>query len=253
MKITVFTSNQPRHMALIERLAGMAESVFAVQECNTVFPGLVADFFRKSEVMQRYFGRVIAAERQVFGSPRFAPAGVRTLALKMGDLNKLDPRDFGPALESDVFVVFGSSFIKGPLCQRLIAGNAYNIHMGMSPWYRGSSCNFWAMYDGRPDMVGATLHQLTTGLDDGPMYCHARPPAGNHDPFVYGMLAVKAAHDALIEGLSSGRLARATPTPQDRSLQIRYTRNADFTDEVAAEYLERIERGQVTSSCAAGR
>ena len=55
MRVTVFTSNQPRHLSLIERLAGVAEEVFAVQECNTVFPGRVGDFFRKSEVMQRYF------------------------------------------------------------------------------------------------------------------------------------------------------------------------------------------------------
>jgi methionyl-tRNA formyltransferase len=104
------------------------------------------------------------------------------------------------------------------------------------------------MYDNRPDMVGATIHKLTAGLDNGPMYCHAQPPADDRDPFVFGMLAVKAAHDALIEGLSSGKLSRATPIPQDRSQQIRYTRNADFTDEVAAEYLERLERRPLDAS-----
>jgi hypothetical protein len=244
MKITVFTSNQPRHLALIERLAGLGEIVMAVQECNTVFPGQVADFFRKSDVMRRYFSRVIDAERQVFGAPRFMPAGVRSLALKMGDLSLLQPDDLGAAMEADVFVVFGSSFIKGALCEQLAGRTAFNIHMGMSPWYRGSSCNFWAMYDSRPDLVGATIHKLTAGLDSGPMYCHARPPVEERDPFVFGMLAVKAAHDALIDGLSSGQLARTTPTPQDRAQQIRYTRNADFTDAVAEEYLERIAGNQ---------
>jgi methionyl-tRNA formyltransferase len=247
MKITVFTSNQPRHLALIERLAGVSECVMAVQECTTVFPGQVADFFRKSDVMQRYFGRVIEAERRVFGGSKFTPSGARSLSLKMGDLSLLQPRDLGAAMEADVFVVFGSSFIKGALCAHLAERAAYNIHMGMSPWYRGSSCNFWAMYDGRPEMVGATIHKLTAGLDNGPIYGHAQPPAGECDPFLFGMLAVKAAHDALIDGLSSGRFAHMTPEPQDRSQQIRYTRNADFTDAVAAEYLERIAAAEVTT------
>ena len=53
MKITVFTSNQPRHISLIESLSKIADKVFAVQECNTIFPGEVDDFFKKSDVMQQ--------------------------------------------------------------------------------------------------------------------------------------------------------------------------------------------------------
>ena len=68
MKITVFTCNQPRHLSLISALAKVADEVFAIQECVTVFPGTVADFYRKSDVMQAYFSRVIAAEKEVFGS-----------------------------------------------------------------------------------------------------------------------------------------------------------------------------------------
>ena len=154
MRITVFTSNQPRHVALIESLTTIADEVFAVQECNTVFPGEVPDFFRRSEVMQDYFGRVISAERQVFGGPRFAPARARQLPVKMGDLNRLTMDVFAPALASDVYIVFGATWIKGMLCEHLVAHRAYNIHMGVSPYFRGSSTNFWALYDGRPEYVG---------------------------------------------------------------------------------------------------
>ncbi|MBI5865534.1 MAG: methionyl-tRNA formyltransferase, partial [Planctomycetes bacterium] len=152
MRITVFTSNQPRHVALIEALARVATHVYAVQECNTVFPGRVEDFFRRSEVMQRYFGRVIAAERRIFGSPRFTGTGggtIRQLPIRMGDLSLMPLDALGPALEADLFVVFGASYIRGPLCEFLLARRAINIHMGVSPFYRGSSCNFWALYDRR--------------------------------------------------------------------------------------------------------
>jgi hypothetical protein len=237
MKITVFTSNQPRHVALVSALAGIAEQVYAVQECNTLFPGEVEDFFRKSEVMQRYFRRVIDAERQVFGGARFPPANVRTLALRMGDLNRLPLTVLEPALDSDVHVVFGSSYIKGALCDALVERGALNIHMGMSPWYRGSSCNFWALYDRRPDLVGATVHRLSAGLDSGAMLFHAVPPAGARDGFLLGMQAVAAAHAGLLERLRDGSLDRLEAVPQDRALEIRYTRNRDFTDEVAGRYL----------------
>lgn len=249
MKITVFTSNQARHTALLSALAGVADRVYAVQECNTVFPGLVDDFFRKSDVMQRYFGHVIAAERAVFGEPGFAPANVHTMAIKMGDLNRVPLDRLRPALDSDYYVVFGSSYIKGELCDLLVARRALNIHMGMSPWYRGSSCNFWALHDRRPDMVGATIHRLSQGLDSGDMLFHALPPAQACDGFVLGMRAVAAAHAGLIEYLRNGSIHALQPIAQDEGQEIRYTRNRDFTDPIAAHYLaNRIDSAQIGSA-----
>src|SRR3954462_4499476 len=93
VNITVFTSNQPRHIALIEALADIADRVYAIQECNTIAPGQVEDFFRKSPVMQDYFSRVIAAEDTVFGRPRLLPANVRSMAIRMGDLARLSLDD----------------------------------------------------------------------------------------------------------------------------------------------------------------
>lgn len=253
MRITVFTSNQPRHVALIERLADIADTVWAIQECNTVFPGQVADFFNNSPVMQDYFSRVMAAEQVQFGGPRFLPSNVRSLAIKMGDLNRLDVDLLAPALQADAFVVFGASWIRPPLVTQLIARQAINIHMGISPYYRGSSCNFWAMYDRRPDLVGATIHRLTKGLDSGQMLFHALPPAGAADPFDLGMMAVRAAQEGLSARLADGSLLALAPVPQDRALEIRYTRNRDFTDEVAAAYLDQLPTAAEIGDRLAGR
>ena len=240
MTITIFTSNQPRHIALIESLAQVADRIFAIQECNTIFPGQVDDFFRKSPVMQDYFARVIAAEAEVFGRPRLLPANVRSMSMKMGDLSRVTLEDLGDALDADKFIVFGASYIKGKLCDFLVERGALNIHIGVSPYYRGSSTNFWAMYDNRPDLVGATIHLLSRGLDSGPMLFHALPKADAVDPFVHGMRAVRAAHVGLVKCLQEN----LEPVPQDKSRELRYTRNADFTDEVASEYLKRILTSQ---------
>jgi len=240
VKVTLFTSNQPRHVALVEALAGVADEVLAVQECTTVFPGQVPDFYRKSEVMQAYFQRMMAAEREVFGRPRFCPGNARSLALKMGDLNRLALETLAPALASDVYVVFGASYVRGDLIDFLVAHGAVNIHMGVSPYYRGSATNFWALYDGRPQYVGATIHMLSKGLDSGPMLFHALPPAEATDPFLLGMKAVRSAHAGLLQYLQTGALQRMEPAEQDKTLELRYSRYDDFTDEVAEEYLGRL-------------
>lgn len=237
MKITVFTSNQPRHIGLLKRLSQVADIVYAVQECNTVFPGKVKDFYNNSPVMQDYFSRVMAAEKEIFGDIGFMPSNVRQLAIKSGDLNLLPLKVLEEALNSDVYVVFGSSFIKGELIRFLVEHRAINIHMGVSPYFRGSSCNFWAPYTGHPELIGATIHLLSEKLDAGDMLYHALPRPQEIDLFRLGMQSVLVAHQSLADRIASGEIFQYEPVVQDKSLEMKYTRNADFTDEVAEKYL----------------
>lgn len=220
-------------------MAGIADEVFAVQEGTTVLPGEVADAFSASPVMNTYMQRVRGAEKKLFGAPRLSPKNVRTLNLRMGDLSRLELSSLTPALDSDAYIVFGASWIRGLLAQALVERKAINIHMGVSPYYRGSSCNFWALYDGNADLVGATIHLLSKGLDNGDMLYHALPVRGAYDPFDLGMRAVYAAHDTLAARLKSGELFNLSPVAQNKQLEFRYTRNDDFNDAVATEYLSR--------------
>lgn len=244
MKITVFTGNQPRHINLINRLSEIADTVFAIQECKTIFPGQVEDLIKKTPVMQEYFINVIKAEENIFGSVKFVNNNVRTLSLKSGDLSRMDISVLSDALKSDYYIVFGASYIKGGLVKFLTDNNAYNIHMGISPYYRGSACNFWASFDGKSEYVGATIHMLSSGLDSGDMLYHALPKAGAYEAFDLGMAAVKAAHESLIGMLKSGMINKTVPVKQDKSLEIRYSQRADFTDEAASSYLSSMPTPQ---------
>ncbi len=239
MKITVFTSNQPRHLSLIKDLANICDEVFAIIEVNTIFPGKNTDFFRKSEIMQKYFSNVINSEKKIFGDISILPSNVRPLIVKSGDLNDIHMSILAPALNSDEYIVFGSSYIKGDLIDFLVSKNAYNIHMGVSPYYRGSSCNFWAAYDRNLTMIGATIHLLSKGLDSGPILFHAlTKPTDN--AFDLGMKAVKSAHIGLVQNIDSGKIKDFQPIIQDKTLEIRYTKKADFDDVVALEYLNNL-------------
>lgn len=238
MKVTVFTSNQPRHFRLIEKLAKVADHVFAVQECTTLFPGKKKDYYVASPVMEEYFSYVRGAEKQTFGDIAFPPANVTSLAMFLGDINDVDMQALAPALQSDYYVVFGASFLKGALAEFLIEKRAVNIHMGASPYYRGNSCNFWAIHDGHADYVCGTIHMITKGLDSGPILFHALPRPQTVDPFLLGMISVDVSQDALASHIKNGTLYDAPATPQDRSQELRYTKNVEFTDDVASRYLK---------------
>jgi len=190
--------------------------------------------------MAAYFDRVDAAERKVFGSPRFLPANVRQFIMQRGDINHLDLSLLAPTLGSDYFLVFSGSYLKGPLLDFLLEKGAVNIHAGLSPYYRGMSCNFWACHENRPDLVGSTIHLLSKGLDSGPILFHALPKAAPMDPFELGMKGVQAAHSGLALHIREGSLKSLEPVPQDKNLELKYAKSAEFTDAVARAYLDRL-------------
>jgi hypothetical protein len=60
---------------------------------------------------------------------------------------------------------------------------------------------------------------------------------------------VKVAHESLVEAIRSGDLYALPRVAQDKSLEMRYTRNADFTDAVASEYLARaLSPGEIKTA-----
>ena len=239
MKITLFTSNQPRHLNLATKLANLSDELFLVSESRTVFPGKVKDFFDKSSIMQEYFSKVMDSEKKFFGNINFLPSNIRNLTIKSGDLNFLSKDQLKLCLNSDIFIVFGSSFIKGWLIDFLIKKRALNIHMGLSPFYRGSACNFWALYDKKPSYIGATIHLLSKGLDTGDIIYHSLPIYEKSDScFDFTMRAVFSAQNSLINKLKDNSLFELKPIKQNSLDEIRYSKNSSFNDEIAKDFME---------------
>ena len=111
--------------------------------------------------------------------------------------------------------------------------------MGLSPYYRGSSCNFWALFDRRPTYVGATVHLLSKGIDTGDILFHCLPQYILDNPFLFTMRSVEVAHVALAKRIQSGDIHRIDPVKQDPSKELRYSRNSDF-DDSSSQFLMMI-------------
>src|SRR5690606_10372264 len=58
------------------------------------------------------------------------------------------------------------SLIREPLLSAF-QGRFLNVHLGLSPYYRGSGTNFWPLVNGEPEFVGATFMHIDAGVDTG--------------------------------------------------------------------------------------
>jgi hypothetical protein len=239
MKITIITSNKSRHNYLINQLSKIATELYIIQECDTIFPGKLKGYYNSSKISEKYFKKVLHSQNKIFGSQHVILGNKGSfLSLKKGDLNKCSLLFLKDFLNSDYYVVFGSSFLKGPLVNFLVKKKALNIHMGISPFYRGADCNFWALNDNNYHLVGATIHLLSKGLDNGPILYHAVSER-NSNLFDYSMLSVKSAILSIKEYIHSKKILKIKPTKVKKNLLLKYTNSKNFNDNVIEEFFKK--------------
>lgn len=66
----------------------------------------------------------------------------------------------------DLLIAYGCSIIREPLLS-IFEGRFLNVHLGLSPYYRGSGTNYWPLVNGEPEYVGATFMYIDAGIDTG--------------------------------------------------------------------------------------
>jgi len=235
MRITLFTSNKNRHNYLINLLSEVSEELFVVQECGTILS--VPSHYQESSIIKKYFENVSNAQSHLFGNSYVnnKKKNIKILPMISGDLNQCSMNLLSDFLKSDVYVVFGSSYIKGELVDFLVNQKTINIHAGVSPYYRGTDCNFWALYDNNPHLVGTTIHLLSKGLDSGPILYHAMSNL-KANTFEYTMSTIKSAFHSIAERIKDGSIFTIKPLVQDKVKEVRYTKKSEFSEEVVKEY-----------------
>ena len=237
MKITIFTSNGLRHLYLINKLSTIAK-VSAVIETKTLFPGKLKGFFNKSPQHKKYFDQVNKSELKFFKNSNHLKKIDKTLILQQGDLNYLKKKDLGNFLKSDIYLVFGASFIKGWLLKFLKQKKAINIHMGVSPYYKGSSCNFWALYDKNISMIGTTIHYLSEKLDGGDMIMNIYPKKKYKSGFDYTMRPVLDTHRTIFNLIKTKKIFKMHTKIQDTEKNIRTTKKKEFNQKVINKFFK---------------
>jgi methionyl-tRNA formyltransferase len=93
------------------------------------------------------------------------PPDGRLPTLDVDSVNSDDVRGLLKKLQPGAVVVSGTGIIgrKTLACAPVFI----NIHVGITPRYRGVHGGFWAVYEGHPELVGTTIHQVDPGVDTG--------------------------------------------------------------------------------------
>jgi folate-dependent phosphoribosylglycinamide formyltransferase PurN len=106
-------------------------------------------------------------------------------------------------LQPDIIVVNGTRIISKKIIQSTNAV-LVNMHVGITPHYRGSHGGYWALYNKDAENFGTTIHLIDAGIDTGAVLKQVFIKPDKEDNFAtYPVLQAAAGIGALKEVLSS--------------------------------------------------
>ena len=89
--------------------------------------------------------------------------------IKKGQINSQEVikeiLDYNPTL----IITYGCSILTDDFINST-PGNKINVHLGLSPYYRGTATNFWPIYNHEMQYCGVTFHKLSRKVDAGDIY-----------------------------------------------------------------------------------
>ena len=170
MKVVIITASELRHTFFRKALAldDNIEVLCSYCEGTEKSLGTLIDPENEgSEIQELHVQSRTNEEKDFFhpfisltqdnSNPRFIPRG---------DINKEEHIKHIIELRPELLVAYGCSMIKKPLIE-YFSGRFLNVHLGLSPYYRGAGTNFWPLVNKEPEYVGATFMYIDPGTDTG--------------------------------------------------------------------------------------
>lgn len=196
-----------------------------------------------AEDIAAHFAERDRVERELLGD--IGPSAPDRLELPVGDLNSPQAAQWVSERAVDLIAMYGTySLLRDPLLS-CFGGRVVNLHLGLSPYYRGAGTNFWPLVDGLPECVGATLHMAVADVDAGPILAQVRPmPSPEDRVHQLGTKAMMAAADVFGHVLGSFASGAVLPVGQDTSAG-KVFRRADFDAEALRTVWRRLDDGMI--------
>ena len=245
-KIVLITGPGLNHRYFINRLNREfpIECVF-IEEVT--YPEFAANSQEHQEAWEWFFQRRKEYEHNTFAdSELWTCKNLPTIIpVATGEINSTDTLKSLQSQQPDIIILFGSSLIGRELMESF-PNRIINLHIGLSGEYRGSSANFWPIYDGRLDCMGATLLKINAGIDTGEVLEQGTITIeeGDTEQNLMGKSLILGM-DQTAQVLRRWFKGNQSTTPLERKGKL--FQKKDFTPEAISKVKEMVESGQLTS------
>jgi len=242
LRVILATGDGLRHRYAASALVAATDLIGVVTEAKA--PMRVPTEGPDDGVLPRHWAERTETEQRWLGAAVGFP-DVERLSLPVGGINAPESTPWVERRQPDVVVLFGTSIVKPPLLDRW-AGRLVNVHLGLSPYYRGSGTNFWPLAERRPECVGATIHLAVAQVDAGAILAQVRPdPAPTDRAHELGTKTIMEAFRVLPCALAAYVGGSLEPRSQRPDLG-RVFRRSDFNAAAVRQMWNHFATGMMT-------
>ena len=240
------TSSSLRHKYIAAQLSARTNlTLIVTEEKSAAITDTSSYSAEDTAFLERHFASRAASEKEYFGEFDDFPADIPLLSLEHGKMNSAEVFEHIQKENPEIIVLFGTSIVKDPLLKEF-RNRIVNLHLGLSPYYRGSATNLFPYLFEEPECVGATIHIATSEVDWGAVLHQLRPRIEPDDSLhSIGNRVILEAGKVLPEVLE--KYLSGDIRPQQILGRGRLCRNKDFTPAVLREIYRNFEQGMIQS------
>lgn len=234
IRAAVLTSSAPRHRHFAATMARHFDLRLVLRQDKSAHRREATS----SEAIRRHFAALDEEELRTFpGDAWPSPA-----PMDVSDINDPTLAARARAEGVEVVLLFGTAIL-GPPWLETFPGRIVNLHLGLSPFYRGSATLFWPFAQGELECVGTTIHLAVARVDAGPILARTRPALRAGDTYyTITNRLIRASVDRM-PGVVHGFLrGEVVPAPQEVA-PGRAWRRADFDEAALARALAVVGPG----------
>ena len=249
VRAAVLTSTGPRHRYFRQVIAEKFDLRVALSQDKGNYYQMQRE---ESDLVRNHFSDLAAAELVEFAT-RLDPS----LAALREAPNINAPALVAETLASgaEIVFLFGTAILADAWLNAF-PNRIVNLHLGLSPFYRGSATLFWPFAQNELECVGATVHLAVAKVDAGPILARVKPDLQVGDTYyTITHRLIRQSIDALPDIASRYLAGEVAPLPQVPTGE-RAWRKADFCEPslrralsnvglgLTAELIARIESSQ---------
>jgi methionyl-tRNA formyltransferase len=245
-KITLITGPGLNHQYFVNRLNREfpIECVFIE---DLIYPDFTSKTKRQQEAWKWFFQR-----RKEYEENNFTDSETwtlknqpRVISIPTGQLNSHNTLKALESEQPEIIILFGSSLV-GREIMNQFPNQIINLHIGISDQYRGSSCNFWPIYDERLDCLGATVLTINEGIDTGNILAQATIDIeeGDTEQSLMGKTLILGS-DLTIQVVHQWFDGKRTPLPLERNGNL--FQKKEFTPEAVLKVKDMVEDGHLAA------
>jgi methionyl-tRNA formyltransferase len=235
----LFRADQTRHKALAHFLNSKGYLVAQVieQKSENLLTGssLLTEHFKAREQFEKDFFPDVT-------SHNFINAPIMTISNNL--INSKDTIKFISQIDFDIAITFGISILNSETINAL-NDKILGIHLGLSPYYRGSGTNFFPFVNNELEAIGYTLMHLDEGVDTGHIVHQGRAPIVLGDSI--HTIGNRNIHSLFVDiiKLIESKFDFSISKSQILGDSNRYYRKKDFSEQSLRTALENLDNGLV--------